>query len=595
MTATLEKIKSRLKPGSPKPGPAKAKASNLPALPAGTPFSLPPSILNGLKKVASRQWNVHLSECLLLLIGTLTALWLAQAVADWWFNLPWAVRLVLLAADLGLLGGIFYRYGVIPWTRRLTLETAALRVEKEIPAFRTSLISSVELAAAKAGCSQGSLDLVGELLTRVDLKVRSMDLARTVVKTGRLKKIFRYAAMALVAAAVATLLTWPKPPILLQRILLSSVPLPTRTIVVPVSGDESVPIGADLTLSAKAQGEIPKNGRLLLVYADKTRQEITAASSVDAPDVFSVTLRNIQQPFQYHFVLNDGTGSDFQVKAKIPPTLASFKCIQTYPGYTGMPPAEMSAGNLTLLAGSRVRIEGVATQPLKSAAVQLEGTSQKVDLKVALTDSRKMEGEFVVPKEGMTGFSIPLVNSEGIASVENTVYRIELLQDKPPTVEISVPTSARLGVLAKTKPRLVYSAKDDFGIKKLVLKYELARPAPPGGEDPSIEIGEIVLPLPEGGGMINNMSYSWDLTAQKPAWNEGCTVTYWIEATDNNNATGPGVGLSVKKSLAILSEEAKKAELLEMMGARAGEIENIYNTQKKVNEDLDSTIRKNQP
>lgn len=94
---------------------------------------------------------------------------------------------------------------------------------------------------------------------------------------------------------------------------------------------------------------------------------------------------------------------------------------------------------------------------------------------------------------------------------------------------------------------------------------------------------------------MNNMATSWDLTAQKPAWGEGCNVTYWIEVTDNNNVTGPGVGQSAKKTLAILSEEAKKAELLEMMGARAAEIENIYNAQKKVNEDLDTTIRKNQP
>lgn len=595
MTATLTKLRKRLKKEERARPSSKPRAGMLPALPPGTPFALPPAVLGALKQVRAKQWRVHLSECLLLLVAALPALWLAQGLADWWFNLPWMVRFVLLLVDAGLVCFIIYRFGIVPWKKRLTLVTAALRVEKEIPAFRTALISTVELAEAKAGCTQGSLALVGELLNRVNLQVRAMNLAKTVVKTARLKRLFRYAAGVLLVASAAVYLAWPKPPIFLQRILLGNVPLPTRTVVVAISGDGSVPIGSDLDLSARAQGEIPKSGRLLIVYEDKTRQEITAASSVDAPDVFSVTLKNIQQPFRYHFVLNDGTGGEFQVKAKIPPTLASFKCIQTYPEYTGMPPAEMSAGNLALLAGSKVRIEGLATQPLKSAAVQLEGVSQQVDLKVGGPDGKGIQGGFVVPKEGMTGFSLPLVNNEGVASVENTVYRIELIQDQPPAVELALPSSPRLGVLPKTKPQLVFSAKDDFGIKKIALKYELSRPAPPGGEEPPVETGEIVLPLSAGKGIMNNMATSWDLTAQKPAWGEGCNVTYWIEVTDNNNVTGPGVGQSAKKTLAILSEEAKKAELLEMMGARAAEIENIYNAQKKVNEDLDTTIRKNQP
>jgi len=596
MTATLTQLKKRFtKAERVSPAPVKVRSSLLPVLPAGRPLPLPPAVESSLRQVRAKQWRVNLGECLLLLLTALPFLWLLQGLADWLFNLPWTVRFVLLLADAAAAGFIIFRYGVQPWKKRLTLVTAALRVEKEIPAFRTSLISTVELAEAKPGCTQGSLALVHELMSRVNLQVRSMNLAKLVVKTTRYKRFAQFAAAVLLLVGVTVALTWPKAPILLQRIFLRMTPLPTRTIVVPVSGDALVPIGSDLTLSARALGDVPKSGRMFMIYADNTRQEITASSSLDTPDVFSVTLRNIQQPFHYRFVLNDGTSPDFEVKANTPPSLASFKCTQTYPEYTGLPPAEMSAGNLTFLVGSKIRIEGLATQALKSALVQMEGNSQSVELKVGGSGGKGLQGEFVVPKEGMTGFSIPLVNPEGIKSVENTVYRIELVQDKAPIVELTVPSSPRLGVLPKAKPKLVYSAKDDFGIKKVALKYELSRPVPLGGGEIPVESGEILLPLPEGGGMIQGSSFSWDLALQKPAWNEGCNVVYWIEVTDNNDATGPGVGLSAKKSLAILSEGAKKAELLEMMGARAVEIENIYNTQKKVNEDLDSSLRKNQP
>lgn len=45
----------------------------------------------------------------------------------------------------------------------------------------------------------------------------------------------------------------------------------------------------------------------------------------------------------------------------------------------------------------------------------------------------------------------------------------------------------------------------------------------------------------------------------------------------------------------MVSQAEKRAEMLEILGARAAEIEEISETQKKVNEDLDSTIRKNNP
>jgi len=75
-----------------------------------------------------------------------------------------------------------------------------------------------------------------------------------------LKLFLRYAAGVVLLVTAVVVLAWPKPPILLQRILLSTVPLPTRTVVVAINRDESVPIGSDLTLSARAVGELPKAG-----------------------------------------------------------------------------------------------------------------------------------------------------------------------------------------------------------------------------------------------------------------------------------------------------------------------------------------------
>ncbi len=123
-------------------------------LPEATPVCLPPVIVQKLKQVNARQRWVDLAECAALLLATLPALWVLQAAADWCFNLPWSLRLVLLLADFGLIGYLVYRFAFLPLRQPHTLETAALRVERELPEFRSSLISAVELASGRPGITQ---------------------------------------------------------------------------------------------------------------------------------------------------------------------------------------------------------------------------------------------------------------------------------------------------------------------------------------------------------------------------------------------------------------------------------------------------------
>ncbi len=577
--------KNRRHPEAPRP-------KGLGNLPASTPLRLPPVIIKKLKQVSSRQRLVNLAECAALLLAILPALWVLQAAADWCFNLPWSVRLVLFLADLGLVGYLVYRFAFLPLRQPHTLETAALRVEREMPEFRTSLISAVELAAGRPGSTQGSLTLVHELISRVGTRIRSLDLARRVVKTANLRRWSKWAALGLIATLGLGAVYYPNSLVLLRRILLSADPLPTRTVVVTISTDQAGVAGADVALSARAQGIIPRSGLLELVYANGDRQEIPVNASPEDKSVFAVTLKNVQQSFRYRFILNDGTGEIYSVKVSIPPVLESLDITQQYPAYTGLAEATMPSGNLTLLAGSKVRIRARSTQPLGKAIIHLVGVNEDVNLQVEKSDARSIRGEFTVPRQGLTGLSLVLTNTEGVASQENTVYHVDLQEDHPPSVELTAPVGDRLSVLLTAHPVLTYSVKDDFAVKKLVLKYELARPASPAGDEAKVETSEIPLPLPADG---LSQTYTWNFEAQKPAITEGCTLTYWIEATDNNDATGPGIGRSPQKTFSIVSKAEKRAEMLEILGAKAAEIEEISNTQKKINDDLDTSIRKTQP
>jgi hypothetical protein len=152
-----------------------------------------------------------------------------------------------------------------------------------------------------------------------------------------------------------------------------------------------------------------------------------------------------------------------------------------------------------------------------------------------------------------------------------------------------------LDVLLRGKPRLVYSVSDDFGLRNVVLKYELSIAAPPGGLAPPSISGEISLPVPKQDEPATPQIYNWNIATQSPPWSEGCTVTYWIEATDNNTVTGPGITQSSKKTLSVVSEAAKRAEIRDALGLRGTELEQLYDAQKSINQDLDNTLRKTPP
>ncbi|HSI87180.1 MAG TPA: hypothetical protein VK970_25555, partial [Candidatus Methylacidiphilales bacterium] len=334
-------------------------------------------------------------------------------------------------------------------------------------------------------------------------------------------------------------------------------------------------------------------GRVLLTYVNGEKQEVTASPSLETKDVFVLTLNNVQQSFRYRFILNDGTGPEFSVTAKAGPILSTLRCVQNYPDYTELGKAEMSVGNLSFLAGSKIRLEGKSSQPLKEAVIQLQGLNQNVPMKVSGPDSSQFEAEFSVPKEGLTGFSVSLTNKDNILSANNTVYRTEIVLDKPPVVEMLFPRMEKTSVLIRAKPRLAFSVHDDFLLKDVKIKYEVTRPPKPNGEELPVESGEIPVPIKPKTSDIAQQEFVWDFALPKLKWTEGCNITYWVEATDNNTVTGPGIGQSGKKMLSILSETEKRAELLETLGTKAVEIENISNKQKKTNDSLDSTIRRN--
>lgn len=549
------------------------------------PQALPRAIAHRLHALAERVLHVSWAEGLLRLVIALCVLVLVQGTLDWVFDLPQGVRLLFLLADLAILGYLIFHFGIQRWRYRLTPEEAALAAERHWPELRTGLISAVQLARKP----DGSRVLVHAMLERMAARVSKFDL-RLSVRWSRLTRLFRVAII--LALVTGGLIAWLAPGslTLLQRMALINVPLPTQTIVTAISENFSIPIGQTIELSARATGVIPHSGRVEVTYEGKRPEMVTVSPKASSPDVFSLQLPNIQQPLTYRFFLNDGRGAEWTVGLLHPPVMQEITFHVTNPPYTGLPPADLSAGNLSLLAGSKLKISGKSSQPLQSAHLVLTGRERAIEMKPSGAAHSDFSAELEIPKEGLEGLWVELKNDQDMISQNNTVYAIEVLPDKPPGITLAEDQPDKVNLVAGQKPRLTFDVRDDFQVKQVVLcvqpKNSLGE-----GEVPDAEKAKQIplsVPKPAAGLAFDE---PWIDPEKSVDWAEGQTFTYWIKAVDNNDVTGPGITYSEPREWSVVSLQTKREELADQLRKHAESIRDLSGAQESLRNEMGEMLK----
>ncbi|MBC8127919.1 MAG: hypothetical protein H8M99_12330 [Gloeobacteraceae cyanobacterium ES-bin-144] len=524
-----------------------------------------------------------------VLVTVIALAWLLQATADRLLELAWGVRAFLLCLDLAVALALLWFFVIVPFRMRMDRKKAALFVERTIPQFKTALISAVELSEHSSDHPQASQSLVGKLLEDTTRQAQKADVVRKVIQTKRIKYFASCAAATVVLALACSIYAWKSSPALLSRILLANTPLPHDTNVVSMSGDLTVIMGAEATLTARAGGKIPANGNLIVKSANGLSETITVSASRLDEGVFQYQVTNVREPFTYQFKLNDGTGPSHRVKVLIPPALDEIKLVQNYPKYTNLKEESMSASRLRLLEGSKLGIEATASEPLQSAVLVIDGEDQAIPLKISGASNSGIKGEVTVPGEKWKSMFIRLVSANGKYSANEPIYQVEIIKDLPPTVQFLQPKKDSITVVAGAKTPFSFKTGDDFGLKGVFLIYQILRPGLNGILEPA-ERGKIPVQFDSKEKSITH-TIQWDLSRLVPAVGIGCHIRCWVEAEDYNPKKDASVTRSAEKEVEIVSEEQKHMELLELLGERAKDIDKLYELQRGMNEKTDDSLR----
>ena len=548
--------------------------------------AVPPSALLAGKLAAVRSKKVGVetgSGVAMLLGGLVLALGIGMA-ADWFLDLPWAVRLLLFLGYLAGAGHVIWHRILIPFLRQPDDDDIALLVERGNSPFGTRLIAALQLTRPGALQSGEAPALVRALVSETERLAEPVDFT-AVICTRQLRRLVGWAV---VIIGIGGVVFWKGEEVsrdLLSRAFLSrEVEVPRKTRIGQTSGDIRIARGDNVNLFALAKGVVPERAKLVLKFTSGRTQEFLLDGSQTNRAHFAQAMENVQDTFDYTFHIGDGKSRSARVEAIERPGIAKLDATQIYPEYTGLGTVRRSLGDLTLLVGSKLNLTLTPTKEVAKGAVLVTSSTNAAPITLPLLvnpkNAREVQVSIPITSEAVTGFSIHLEDKYGFRSKDDAVYRLEVLPDRAPVVRITYPERKEDLITQRATVLIGFEAVDDFAVKQLFLRYTVD-----GGEEKGIEL---TLETPS---RALRRRYDWKVGALNPKPPEGATLEYWIEARDNNNVTGPGIGTSEHFTAKVVSDAEKRADLLNRVGDSIGAIGEAANDQEKLNQRLGDIIQ----
>lgn len=504
-----------------------------------------------------------------------------QMLADWWFDFSRGTRAVLFLIQFSILNGILFRYLVLPRLRPPDDDELALRVERAHPELASRLISSIQLSRPGALSPGAATAFALSTIEQTEAATRPMDFC-SLVDLRLLKRLSVAAGMVLILATAALYASRASSVDLLKRAFLADVAVPRKTRFTLVTGNLTLGRGDTLRLEASVEGMRPSAGTV--VVGGPGKRDVSYEMQPASPDRgrYARRFENVQEDLTYHIQVNDAISPVYQVRVVPRPTANPPECEQLPPAYTGLKPMKRSPGDLTLLAGSHLRLKAQASQDLKSATLRLVGIDERRPLALDPARPREIVGDLFIPAKGLTGFSFELEDTAGMKSAEGTVYRVDIVPDKAPQAKITSPERKEELLTRLATLVIGFDVIDDFAVRKVQLKYRVS--SLDGGAEKSVELN-----LAAPSNRVRHR-HEWKMTSFQPPLSEGSLIEYWIEAEDNNDVTGPGIGRSEHQIARIVNENDKRADLLNRAGDSMGVLGDVVADQEKLNRNLGTLI-----
>ncbi len=518
-----------------------------------------------------------------LALASALALALAGALmlADWLFELPLGARRTTFWSGAALaVAALAWAFSALVTARRDD-EEIALMVERREPAFDSRLISAIQFARGKAAVPAGAPSaMLHSVVEEAEGSTRRSTFTAVADPRGASRAALALLAV-LAACGLGAFLGRGLLPVLVQRALGADLAIPRETRIVDSPGPMRVGVGDTVDLAFAAEGVLPAEAELEVSYQSGRDETLTMVQAGDRPGRYFAVLEDVPESFTFRARINDATTPPAEVTALPRPEVASLGARQTYPAFTGLPPSDHAPGDFALFPGGEAVFTLTASAPLAEAKLAFIDGGTELPLAIDPADPSRASAALRVPEEELGGFTIALRDRQGMESIDGSVYRVTLLSDLAPQVRITYPRRTEELVTRRARVRVAYEATDRFGVASANLRWLR--------EDGSE--GELALDVPGGAPKALEGELDWDLAETiEGGLEEGETLTYWIEAADQN-ASAANVGLSERLRLAVVTPEEKRADLLGRASDAIGNVGEATADQERLNRALEQLLR----
>jgi hypothetical protein len=241
---------------------------------------------------------------------------------------------------------------------------------------------------------------------------------------------------------------------------------------------------------------------------------------------YEYTFTDLRHTVSYYFQSGDFNTDTFTITVVHKPILIDLDVTLTPPAYTGEPQITLNdnGGNVQALEGTRVAVRGSANNRLAGAWVQFD-SGEKREIS---HDGYLVKFDFQALEDGH--YSVILEDTIGYATDDPLLYTIEVYKDHSPSLDVLEPGMD--SQLPRNKKLAVgFIAADDYGVRASSIYHRMS------GER---EFKRISIPLAAQRDQKEiAVAWEWDLGGLELF--PGNYVEYYVQVSDNNVVTGPGV------------------------------------------------------
>lgn len=590
---------------------------------------MPEQLFDRLRELRQRVRYVLWVYGFCCLTVTLFLTTLVAGSLDWLWHLDESGTRVLLGLTiLGASGWVGWRFLWLPLTTDFSNVELASRIEKQNPTFQDSLSSTVQFLESEQDETIGSPKLQQQVIAQTLQRLDQISVDG-LIETRPVQRVATWAVATCVLVAVVVGFNQADAATAMNRLLFpfSSTPWPRdvelrfvdqdlRPLTASLNGGLTVVQGETLELYVENQrGDLPadltfihrrSNGKIV---REPMRQAMLWDSDGVAREIGGASLHVANGPLFFWARGGDGETVPLQVDVVPPPRIDSLRVSVHPPAYTQRTNDSLpeGVGHVEGIVGTTVDITARSNKPLESATLHRKDASPE---RLAVShDGLDVSGDFVVNKPVHGSWWLVLKDRQGFENPDATRYDLRISADNVPDVTIEEPQTDML-VTAVAKVPFRVLVRDDIGIRTAWLTYKpslqstrqpkfvdgvivdsdqdsdldlIKKPNSETSldESSSVGIGSVEpgqLPLFDSEDRPEQIrpELVWDLAPH--GWQPGTQIVVHAEASDWYDLDGEHVGTSNPRTLIIVSEEEKRAELTDRQAAMLLDLERATNT-----------------